>query len=433
MDIKRDLYLKRIISYMWDGQVKVITGIRRCGKSYLLRTIFRNYLLGQGVKDEHILSFELDLARDIRFRNPLELAKTVRKQVEGKSEQYYLFVDEIQMSDEVPNPYNPFGKAITFYDALNDLKSLPNLDIYVTGSNSRMLSSDILTEFRGRSDEIRVHPLSFAEYYAAVGGDKTEAFDNYAFFGGMPLILSRPDDSTKMNYLKLLFSEVYLKDIIERKCIKREDILSSTLDLLCSSVGSLTNPNNIANSLNSKQKLAGENTVAPNTVKNYIGHLSDAYLFEECRRFDVKGKNYFDYPNKYYCDDLGLRNARIGFRQQEMTHIMENIIYNDLRIRGCEVDIGVVYSSEKNKSGQLAQVAREIDFIATYGSKKTYIQSAYALETSEKIKTENKPLYLTNDSFPKIIVRHDIHKRWYDDKGILNLGIIDFLLDDSIV
>ena len=433
MEIKRDLYLQKLISFMWDGQVKVITGIRRCGKSYLLRMIFRNYLLEQGVSEDHILTYELDLAKDIRFRNPLELAKVVRGQVEGKTDQYYLFVDEIQMSDEVPNPYNANGKTITFYDALNDLKSLSNLDIYVTGSNSRMLSSDILTEFRGRSDEIRVHPLNFAEYYAYVGGDKADAFDNYAFYGGLPLILSRPDDTAKMNYLKTLFSEVYLKDIVERKKIKREDILSATLDLLCSSIGSLTNPNNIASSLNSRQKLNGENTVAPNTVKAYIGHLADAYLFEECRRYDVKGKDYFDYPNKYYCDDLGLRNARIGFRQQEMTHIMENIIYNDLRIRGCEVDIGIVYGTEKNKSGQTVQVPREIDFIATRGGRKTYIQSAYALPTEEKTLTENRPFALTGDSFPKIIVRHDIRKRWYDDNGILNIGILDFLLDERIV
>lgn len=418
---------------MWDGQVKVITGIRRCGKSYLLCTIFRNHLLEQGVSEDHILTYELDLAKDVRFRNPLELAKVVREQVEGKADQFYLFVDEIQMSDEVPNPYNPGGKAITFYDALNDLKSLSNLDIYVTGSNSRMLSSDILTEFRGRSDEIRVHPLSFAEYYAYIGGDKAEAFDNYAFYGGLPLILSRPDDTAKMNYLKTLFSEVYLKDIVERKKIKREDVLSATLDLLCSSIGSLTNPNNIASSLNSRQRLNGENTVAPNTVKAYIGHLADAYLFEECRRYDVKGKDYFDYPNKYYCDDLGLRNARIGFRQQEMTHIMENIIYNDLRIRGCEVDIGIVYGTEKNRSGQTVQVPREIDFIATRGGRKTYIQSAYALPTEEKAITENRPFALTGDSFPKIIVRHDIRKRWYDDNGILNIGILDFLLDDRII
>lgn len=433
MEIKRDLYLQKLISFMWDGQVKVITGIRRCGKSYLLHIIFRNYLLAQGVPGDHILTYELDLAKDIKFRNPLELAKAVREEVEGKTDQYYLFVDEIQMSDEVPNPYNPNGKAITFYDALNDLKTLSNLDIYVTGSNSRMLSSDILTEFRGRSDEIRLHPLSFAEYYAYVGGDKADAFENYAFYGGLPLILSRPNDTARMNYLKTLFSEVYLKDIVERKKIKREDVLSATLDLLCSSIGSLTNPNNIASSLNSRQKLNGENTVAPNTVKAYIGHLADAYLFEECRRYDVKGKDYFDYPNKYYCDDLGLRNARIGFRQQEMTHIMENIIYNDLRIRGCEVDIGIVYGTEKNRSGQKVQVPREIDFIASRGGRKTYIQSAYALPTEEKALSENRPFALTGDSFPKIIVRHDIRKRWYDDNGILNIGILDFLLDDAIV
>lgn len=349
MEIKRDIYLNQIISYMWDGQIKVITGIRRCGKSYLLRILFRNYLLSEGTPEEHVLSYELDLARDICFRNPLELARAVREKVEGQASQYYLFVDEIQMSDEVPNPYNPSGRKITFYDALNDLKSLPNLDIYVTGSNSKMLSSDILTEFRGRSDEIRVHPLSFSEYYAAVGGDKSDAFDNYAFYGGMPLILSRPNETAKMNYLKSLFSEVYLKDIIERKKIKREDVLSATLDMLCSSIGSLTNPTNIAKSLNSRRQLSGESTVSENTVTSYIGHLSDAYLFEECHRYDVKGRNYFNYPNKYYCVDIGLRNARIGFRQQEMTHIMENIIYNELRIRGCEVDIGVVYSNEADR------------------------------------------------------------------------------------
>ncbi len=433
MEIKRDTYLKKIISYMWDGQVKVITGIRRCGKSYLLRTIFRDYLIAQGIDPKNILTFELDMAKDIEYRNPLSLTNRVKEIVEGKDEKFYLFVDEIQLSDEVPNPYNPDGKKITFYDALNDLKSLSNLDVYVTGSNSKMLSGDILTEFRGRSDEIRVHPLSFAEFYSAVGGDKADAFDAYAFFGGMPLILTRPDDAAKMSYLKTLFSEVYLKDIVERKKIRRLDVLEATLDLLCSSVGSLTNPNNVAKALNSKQNLSGEELVSNNTVTSYMDHLADAYLFEECKRYDVKGKNYFDYPNKYYCEDIGLRNARTGFRQQELTHIMENIIYNELRIRGCEVDIGVVYSTEKSNAGNNVQVAREIDFIANRGGKKTYIQSAFALDSDEKNETENKPFSLTGDSFPKIIVRHDIHKRWYDDNGILNIGVIDFLLDDSIV
>ena len=433
MEIKRDRYLNKLISFMWDGQVKVITGIRRCGKSYLLRTLFRSYLINQGVDEAHILSFELDLTRDIRFRNPLELSSHVREIVEGKNEQFYLFVDEIQMSDEVDNPYNRDGKKITFYDALNDLKSLSNLDIYVTGSNSRMLSSDILTEFRGRSDEIRVHPLSFAEYYAVVGGDKYDAFDTYAFYGGMPLVLSRPTDAAKMQYLASLFSEVYLKDIVERKKIKREDVLASILDLLCSSIGSLTNPTKVTDAINTKQKRSRENVVALNTVKSYMDHLADAFLFTECKRWDVKGKNYFDYPNKYYCEDVGLRNARIGFRQQEMTHIMENILYNDLIIRECAVDIGIVYSKETNAQGKVSTVAREIDFIATFGGRKTYIQSAYALPTDEKTIQENKPFALTGDSFPKIIVRHDIRKRWYDDNGVLNIGVIDFLLDEHIV
>lgn len=433
METKRDRYLKQLISFMWDGQVKVITGIRRCGKSYLLGKLFRNYLLEQGVDSRNILSFELDLTKDIKYRNPLMLSEQVRGLVENKSEQFYLFVDEIQMSDEVRNPYNEDGKKITFYDALNDLRSIPNLDIYVTGSNSRMLSSDILTEFRGRSDEIRVHPLSFAEYFSAVGGDKYDAFDDYAFFGGMPIVISRPDDFSRMKYLQSLFSEVYLKDIVERKKIKREDILSSILDLLCSSVGSLTNPSNIANTINSKQKLSGENTVAHNTIKSYINYLDDAFLFSECKRWDVKGKSYFDYPNKYYCEDIGLRNARIGFRQQEMIHIMENIIYNELIIRGFAVDVGVVYGTGKDSKGRTVQVAREIDFVVNSGGKRTYIQSAYALPDSEKAEIENKPFQLTGDSFPKIIVRHDIHKRWYDDKGILNIGIIDFLLDDDII
>ena len=252
MEIKRDGYLRQVIEFMWDGQVKVITGIRRCGKSFLLNTLFKKYLLEQGVPSDNIISVELDLTKDIKYRDPLLLAEYVRSKVEGQSEHYYLFVDEIQMSDEVKNPYNPEGKKITFYDALNDLRSLPNLDVYVTGSNSKMLSKDILTEFRGRSDEIQVHPLSFAEYYSAVGGDKEDAFEDYAFYGGMPLVLSRPDDTAKSNYLSSLFTEVYIKDIIERKKIEREDILGLLLDLLSSSVGSLTNPKKIADTLRSK-------------------------------------------------------------------------------------------------------------------------------------------------------------------------------------
>ncbi|NYB73735.1 ATP-binding protein [Sedimentibacter hydroxybenzoicus DSM 7310] len=429
MEIKRDKYLKQLIDYQWDGQVKVITGIRRCGKSYLLRTLFKNYLLESGVREEHILSFELDLAKDIRFRNPLELSDHVRNHVDGKPDNYYLFIDEIQMSDEVANPYNPTGKPITFYDALNDLKSLSNLDVYVTGSNSKMLSKDILSEFRGRSDEIRVHPFSFAEFYSAVGGDKNEAFDTYAFYGGMPLVLSRPTDTAKMNYLQSLFSEVFIKDIVERKKIERQDILEQIIDLLCSSIGSLTNPGKITNTMKSKNQMS----MSPNTVKAYIDHLKDAFLFAESKRYDVRGKSYFDFPNKYYCEDIGLRNARIGFRQQEMTHIMENILYNELIIRGYAVDVGIVFSREQNKNGNSVRVSREIDFIATLGNRKVYIQSAYAMPTEEKLASEIIPFSLTGDSFPKIVVRKDISKRWYDDNGILNIGLIDFLLDESVI
>ena len=429
MEIQRDSYLKQLISYRFDGLVKVITGIRRCGKSYLLKKLYKDYLLNHQVKEEQIISIELDLAKDIQFRDPLHLSSFVREKLSGTTEEHYLFIDEIQMSDEVPNPYNPEGKKISFYDALNDLRSIPNLDVYVTGSNSKMLSSDILTEFRARTDEIRVHPLSFSEYYSAVGGDKNEAFDDYAFYGGMPLILSRPNDSAKMNYLKSLFSEVYIKDIVERKKIERQDILEQILDLLCSSIGSLTNPAKLANTLQSKQGIS----VSPNTIRAYIGHLEDAFLFSESKRYDVKGKAYFDSPNKYYCEDIGLRNARIGFRQQEMTHIMENILYNELMVRQFSVDVGVVYAREKNEKGNSVRTAREIDFVINSGGKRTYIQSAYAMPTEEKTEIELRPFSLTGDSFPKILVRRDIGKRWYDDYGVLHINLIDFLLDKTVI
>ena len=429
MEIQRDSYLKQLISYRFDGLVKVITGIRRCGKSYLLKKLYKDYLLNHQVKEEQIISIELDLAKDVQFRDPLHLSSYIREKLSGTTEEHYLFIDEIQMSDEVPNPYNPEGKKISFYDALNDLRSITNLDVYVTGSNSKMLSSDILTEFRGRSDEIRVHPLSFSEYYSAVGGDKNEAFDDYAFYGGMPLILSRPNELAKMNYLKSLFSEVYIKDIVERKKIERQDILEQILDLLCSSIGSLTNPAKLANTLQSKQGIS----VSPNTIRAYIGHLEDAFLFSESKRYDVKGKAYFDSPNKYYCEDIGLRNARIGFRQQEMTHIMENILYNELMVRQFSVDVGVVYAREKNEKGNSVRTAREIDFVVNSGGKRTYIQSAYAMPTEEKTEIELRPFSLTGDSFPKVLVRRDIGKRWYDDYGVLHINLIDFLLDKAVI
>jgi hypothetical protein len=291
-----------------------------------------------------------------------------------------------------------------------------------------MLSRDVLTEFRGRGDEVRLHPLSFGEYYAAIGGDRTDALNRYMRFGGMPFALSCPDDAAREAYLKALFGEVYFKDIVERKKVERPDVLGFVTDFLCSGVGSLTNPTNIANSLRTNYDCG----VSKNTVSAYLDHLADAFLFSEVRRYDIKGKSYFDYPSKYYCEDIGLRNARTDFRQMEMTHIMENIICNELLARQFSVDVGVVSESAPNRKGKDAQVKREIDFIASKGDRKVYVQSAFAMQTEEKRIAELKPFSLTGDSFPKIAVRQDVGKRWYDNCGVLHVGLIEFLLDRSI-
>lgn len=430
MEIKRDRYLGQLVSRMWNGQVKVVTGIRRCGKSYLLKKIFRRYLIEtQGVRERSILTIDLDDSDNIRLRNPLELSAFVKKWVNARRGKLYLLIDEIQMCDTVPNPYVPEGKPITFYDSLNGFLHIENLDVYVTGSNSKMLSKDILTEFRGRGDEVRLHPLSFAEYYSATGGDRTLALNSYMRFGGMPFAVSRPDDAARESYLKALFEEVYFKDIIERKKVERRDVLGFVTDFLCSSVGSLTNPTNITNSL----KTNYDCKVSKNTVSVYLEYLKDAFLFHEARRYDIKGKSYFDYPSKFYCEDAGLRNARTDFRQMEMTHIMENVIYNELVMRGYSVDVGVVYSRDVNKNGNSSRVAREIDFVVNKSSERVYVQSAYALPDEAKRTSELKPFSLTGDSFRKIIVRNDVGLRWFDENGVLNISVLDFLLDDSVV
>lgn len=414
---------------MWNGQIKVITGIRRVGKSYLLKTLFRHYLLEHGTSPDDILTLNLDELRFSKFRNPILLGEHVRKWIQGTTSKRYLFIDEIQMCGEVPNPVMPDGAKITFYDALNEFREIPNLDVYVTGSNSKMLSKDIKTEFRGRSDEVRMHPLSFREYFEVSGGEKSEAFETYMRYGGMPFAATIPDDIDKEAYLKSLFEEVYLRDIIERKRIERADIMAETLDFLCSSTGSLTNANNIAKTLAKAQSVE----VATNTVASYIGHLEDAYLFTEAKRYDVKGHAYFDYPQKYYCEDVGLRNARTGYRHQEVTHMMENIIFNELVSRGYSVDVGVVIANERNTSGKNIRVQREIDFVVNRSGERLYIQSAYALPNEEKRLQELKPFSLTGDSFRKIIVRHDVGRRWFNDDGVLNLGIYDFLLDPMAI
>ena len=429
MEIRRDSYLKKLVSRMWNGQVKVITGLRRSGKSYLLKTIFRRYLLENGASPEDILTLELDELRFSAYRNPIVLGEHIRQWMKGATTRRYLFIDEIQMCGEVRNPAMPDGAKITFYDALNEFRAMDNLDVYVTGSNSKMLSKDIRTEFRGRGDEVRVHPLSFGEYFEAVGGDKSESFESYMRYGGMPFAVTIADDAGKEEYLRGLFEEVYIKDIVERKHIERADIMSQTLDFLCSSTGSLTNANNIAKSL---ARVHGMEA-ATNTVASYIGHLEDAYLFTEAKRYDVKGHTYFDYPQKYYCEDVGLRNARTGYRHQEATHIMENIVFNELVRRGYSVDVGVVIANERNSLGRNVRVQREIDFVVNRSDERLYIQSAYALPDDEKRLQELRPFSLTGDSFRKIVVRHDVGRRWYNDDGVLNLGIYDFLLEPSIL
>lgn len=429
MKIERDKYMRELIESRWNGQIKVITGLRRSGKSYLLKFLFAEFLRAEGVIDNSIIMLELDQTKFAAFRNPLLLAKFVREKVSGHKRKYYLFVDEIQFSEKVSNPSVPDGKKITFYDALNEFKEMENLDVYVTGSTSKMLSRDILTEFRGRGYEIKMHPLSFAEYYSVVQGDKHDALADYLVFGGMPYSLRLGSEEKKMKYLKDLAAELYIKDIIERQNIERVDVLDAIIDLLSSSIGSLTNPNNIANALITQ---VGIKTNV-NTVRTYIGHLKDAFLFAEAKRYDVRGKAYFDYPNKYYCEDNGLRNARTGFRQQDLTHLMENTIYNELVLRGFSVDVGVVYSYETNARGNSVQVPHEIDFVVNRGGERVYIQSAYRIESERKKQNEMRPFFLTGDAFRKIIIRDDVGRRWFDEKGILNVNLIDFLLDDSIV
>ncbi|MBE6519061.1 MAG: ATP-binding protein [Thermoplasmata archaeon] len=423
MEIARDIYLNRLIERKWNGSVKVITGLRRSGKSYLLFNLFVKHLLSEGEDEGDIVRIDLESLDSTALRHPIRLYDHIRSMTSDGRKRYVL-IDEIQKVPEVDNPDIKDGGKITFYDVLNSLLGTGYLDIYVTGSNSRMLSTDILTEFRGRGDEVRVHPLSFSEFYSAVGGDRSEAFGRYQIFGGMPHIVSAPSDEAKMKYLGDLFSETYLKDIQERHRIARLDVMEGTIDVLCSAVGSLTNPSNIAKSV------SGE--LSENTVRTYIQYLIDSFLFSEVKRFDVKGKNYLKYPMKYYCEDVGLRNARLGFRQMESTHLIENIVYNELRMRGFEVDVGVVDVISNGPDGK-ESVGKEIDFIVNKGNERVYIQSAYAIPDAAKLEQETVSLRHIGDSFRKVVVRMDTIGRWFDDDGILYMNLLDFLLDkDSI-
>ena len=417
--VRRDSYLNRLIRHRRNGEIKVITGIRRCGKSVLLFDLFYEYLLSQGVSDDHIIKIELDQRRFYKFRNPITLCEYVESVVQEKAnEQFYLFIDEVQLTTKVIDKENG-GIEVTIYDMLNELKAYKNLDVYVTGSNSKGLSKDIATEFRGRATQIHVFPLSFAEFYSYVGGDERKALDTYMLYGGMPRLLTLEDEKDKKDYLTSLYSELYVKDIVERNKIEREDILNDILDFLASQISSLTNPTNIAYAIASMKK----EKVNPTLVSNYVQFIMDSFLISMAKRYDVKGKTYFNYPNKYYYTDVGLRNARLNYRQYDPGHIMENIIYNELLQRGYSVDVGVVYDRTGGGKTQ-----KEIDFVVNNADKKIYIQSAFRMDTEKKESTELLSLLLAKDFFKKVVVRMDIPHSFYDENGIFHCNFIDLLL-----
>ena len=418
--IKRDSYLQRLIHNMWNGEIKVITGIRRCGKSVLLFDLFYDYLISQEVPEDNIIKIELDQRRYYKYRNPITICEYIESIVnERKDEKFYLFIDEVQLTTKVTDVENG-GIEVTIYDMLNEFKAYKNLDVYVTGSNSKGLSKDIATEFRGRATQIHVYPLSFAEFYSYVGGDERKALDTYMLYGGMPRLLALEDEKDKKAYLTSLYSELYIRDIVERNGIEREDILNDILDFLASQISSLTNPTNIANSLSS---MKNEKINSP-LVTNYVQYIIDSFLISMAKRYDVKGKTYFKYPNKYYYTDIGLRNARLNYRQFDPGHIMENIIYNELLNRGYSVDVGVV--SDRTGGGN---IQKEIDFVVNDADKKIYIQSAFRMDNEKKESSELASLMLTKDFFKKIIVRMDIPHNFYDDNGIFHCNLIDLLLD----
>jgi hypothetical protein len=412
MEIRRDRYLDRLDRLRFAGGAKIITGLRRSGKSYLLFNLFYDRLISQGVPDDHIIRIALDSIENRRLRDSEELYKDIASRIID-DEPYYVMIDEIQLADG-------------FVEVVNSLKRRKNVDLYITGSNSRFLSSDIVTEFRGRGTEINVRPLSFSEYLPASGRDERSAWHSYLTYGGLPETLSI-DEGERMNYLSELIDMVYMKDIVERRKIKRPEVLDSVFSILSSAVGSLTNPNRIDNIMNSN-----DIDVDGGTVSEYIEHLKDSFLFEESRRFDIKGNAYIGTPSKYYAVDLGIRNAKLGFRQNEYTHLMENAIYNELRFRNCSVDVGVIgireYIEGKRKYRQL-----EIDFVANRGDQRYYIQSAYRMDAPDKSEQEMRPFLKVNDGFRKIILVGDDVSPHTNEKGIRIMNVTDFMKDpDSL-
>lgn len=431
MPYARKQYMDELIRKKDNGRIKVITGLRRCGKSYLLFTLYRQYLLENGVGEDQIVGLALDEIDNARYRNPFELNKVIKERMPHRDKRYYIFIDEIQFASEVPNPYvDDPNEKITFIDVLLGLMKLPNVDIYVTGSNSRMLSSDILTQFRDRGDEIRVFPLSFAEVYEHYQDDKRGAWRDYYTYGGMPLVWTMQSHEERSRYLRDLFNRTYIRDVLERHQVNNdEEILELLLNVLASGIGSLTNPSRLSNTFASERQIR----IAPDTIDKYIGFFLEAFLIQKAERYDVKGRKYIRTPVKYYYSDPGLRNARLGFRQLEETHLMENVLYNDLVRRGFDVDVGVIEQNARDDSGKNIRRPLEIDFVVNRGDERCYIQSALSIEDPAKREQETASLIRIPDSFRKIVVVRDYVKPWRDDRGIQYVGIEDFLLDDGFL
>ena len=426
MEIKRDNYLQQLISHMHNGRVKIITGIRRVGKSYFLFDLFYAYLLQNSISRNHIIEIALDDSINARYRNPLELDRYVRSRIEDE-EQYYVLIDEIQNVKEIDNPYLE-GDRIGFVDVLLGLIKIDNLDVYVTGSNSKMLSKDVVTEFRDRGDEIHLEPLTYKEFSEVYDGDRMERFREYATYGGLPRTLLLKTHKEKADYLQNLFAETYIRDIIERNRIRNDEkVISDLLGVIASNIGGQTNPSKLEKTFKSEQHV----NITHNTIDAYLKYFEDAFLIRVANRFDLKGKKYLSADKKYYFTDIGLRNARVNFRQSEQTRIMENIIYNELVSRGYSVDVGTLDIVERNKEGNPVRKTLEVDFVARDGNKVYYIQSAFSLEAEGKREQESRSLKQIKDSFTKIIVTADNIAPYYDEDGIYNVNLEDFLLDKN--
>ena len=423
--IKRDLYLNKLIRKKNNGSIKIITGLRRSGKSYLLNNLYYDYLLSEGDKKEQIIKLALDDDRNREYRNPDNLSKFLYSKITNETDKFYFLLDEVQfaISDEEIKSKEP----IRLYGILNGLLRLKNVDVYVTGSNSKFLSSDIATEFRGRGDLIHVNPLSFAEFYSVYkNGDKYDAWDEYSTYGGMPMLFGLETDEEKAEYLNTLFKNTYIRDIIERNNLRGDVTIDTLVDVLASSIGSLNNPTKIAKTFASN----GIKT-ADKTISTYVDYLLDAFLIRKATRYDIKGRKYINSPFKYYFSDVGLRNARLNFRQQEQTHIMENIIYNELVMRGFNVDVGVIEHVVRDEDGKRTTKHLEVDFVCNKGNQRYYIQSAFSIPSAEKMAQEQASLDRIDDSFKKIIITQDRTKLWRNEKGYVIMNVLDFLLKEN--